>query len=94
MLYFEGKTSWDGYNEVIDFMSDYILQYYGLPSVTAQNKVVAEKGVRRTDLDAPSITAQDFEAISSRMNRLQIPQTQGVSREQLCEQLSALSLQQ
>lgn len=90
----DGKTSWDGYNEIQDYMADYLLRFYGLPEIVPIQKIAAENrtavGVHRNDLDT-RLSDYDYQTVLPGLRELQLPAMQNGNRRQLCRDLSAAS---
>jgi len=99
-LYIPGMMgSWDSYNQVQNFMSEYIAQFYGLPSMSAANKKQAEQhrsfaaGESRADLEMP-LLPEDYNQVKPLLDALQLPSMPAGGIAQLCQQLSGASLQE
>ena len=88
----DGKTSWDGYNEVEDYMADYLLRFYGLPAITPVQKHSAEAGANRIDLDT-ALTDDDYQTVVPSLVGLGLPPPTNGDRDLLCGQLAQASQQ-
>lgn len=94
------KTSWDGYNEVQDYMADYLYKYYNLPSITHAQQLIGEEisarsagvaVVHRTDL-MTRVSDEDYATVVGGLDALELPRIQGDDKRALCRTLSNESL--
>lgn len=86
------KTSWDGYNEIQDYMADYMLKYHGLPEIVpVQKRAVEAPGVHRMDLET-RLSVEDYNSMKPAIDSLQLPEFEAGNKKQICKQLSRMSL--
>lgn len=94
------KTSWDGYNEVQDYMADYLYKYYGLPAITPIQQAEGEEisarqagvgVVHRLDL-MTKLSDEDYGSALEDLKALGLPEIQGTDKKSLCRALSTESL--
>ena len=94
------KSSWDGYNEIQDYMADYFYKYYGLPAITQIQQAEGEKNsarfagvpvVHRTDLET-KLSDEDYNSALADLTSLNLPQIQNGDKRALCRALSSESM--
>lgn len=94
------KTSWDGYNEVQDYMADYLYKYYGLPAITPIQQAEGEEiSARQSGVDVvhrldlmTKLSDEDYGSVVEDLKALGLPEIQGTDKNGLCRALSAESL--
>jgi hypothetical protein len=86
----DSKSSWDGYNEIQDYMADYLLKFYGLPAITPIQKRQAEKFGPRNDLDT-HLLEEDYASAKNQIGALQLPPISAGGQPQLCVDLARAS---